>query len=77
MQRVLDEMATERPQVTVRRVSIRPWSTVGFGWGTTEDGRTVRFLGDHRPMRHIGEAVEAGVEVVLDWDDLLMPTFEG
>lgn len=44
--------------VTVSRISIPAMSTIGYGYGTDEDGNEVRFIGDHRPMRHIGEAMQ-------------------
>lgn len=47
-------------QVRVHAVHIGAMSTVGHGEGlNVEDGQEVSFVGDHRPMRHIGEAVEA------------------
>jgi len=55
-----------KPQITVTRISIPPLSTVGYGWGVDENGREVHFAGDHRPLRDIGEALEAGAEVVVD-----------
>lgn len=49
---------TEWPiKVTVTRVSIDAGSTIGTGYGTDADGRAVVFVGDHRPMREMGEAI--------------------
>ena len=45
--------------IVVHRVHIPPLSTIGYGWGIDEDGDEVQFVGDHRPMRNIGEAVQA------------------
>jgi hypothetical protein len=45
-------------KVSVERINIPAWSTVGYGYGTDEDGNEVRWIGDHRPMRHIGEAMQ-------------------
>ena len=60
--------------VTVDHVNIPPWSTIGFCDGVNEEGERVRFATDHRPARHIGEAVEAAesrddlpVVEVEDW----------
>ena len=48
-------------QVSVTRVSIPAYSSLGFGYGTCADcGTEVRFVGDHRPMLDLGEAVSAG-----------------
>ncbi len=44
-------------RVTVFAVSIPAMSTIGYGSGLDDEGNEVRFTGDHRPMRHIGEAV--------------------
>lgn len=46
-------------RVTVTKVQIPAWSTLGFGWGTNEQGKTVQFAGDHRPLRDIGEAIRS------------------
>jgi hypothetical protein len=45
--------------ITVHRVSIPAWSTIGYGFGRGEDGQAYEFVGDHRPMRDIGEAIAA------------------
>jgi hypothetical protein len=44
--------------ISVTRISIPAMSTIGYGWGKDETGRVVRFVGDHRPMRDIGEAMQ-------------------
>lgn len=43
--------------VRVYRVHVPAMSTIGYGWGKTEDGSVVEFAGDHRPMRELGEAL--------------------
>ena len=45
--------------VTVYHVNIPAMSTIGYGDGKDEDGEDVSFVGDHRPMMHIGEAIAA------------------
>ncbi len=54
--------------VTVERVEQPRGQTIAYGYGTTEDGRFIRWAGDHRPMRHIAEALAAGelVEVEIE-----------
>ena len=57
--------------IAVEKVAIPPWSTIGYGQGIDEDGNTVRFAGDHRPLRHLGEALTVATEPieveVADW----------
>ena len=57
--------------VTLTHVSIPPWSTIGYGQGIDDEGRHVRFAGDHRPLRHLGEALTVATEPieveVADW----------
>lgn len=54
------------PDVTVQRVFIPQNSTVGLGFGTTDDGTVeVIFAGDHRLMEHLREAVAAGFEPIV------------
>jgi hypothetical protein len=43
--------------VHVTRVNIPPMSTIGYGEGWTDQGQRVSFMGDHRPMRYLGEAL--------------------
>ena len=66
-------------RVRVTRVSIPSMSTIGYGWGTdTTTGKPVKFAGDHRPMRHLGEAIvearaahaDAPVVELEDWQIL-------
>ena len=60
--------------ITLNRVTIPAWSTIGYGLGVDEDGRRVRFAGDHRPLRHLGEALAVAEEPILvevdDWQVL-------
>ena len=60
--------------ISVERVTIPPWSTIGFGLGVDEESRRVRFASDWRPLRDLGEAlVDTGepIEVeVADWQVL-------
>lgn len=44
-------------KVIVERISIPAMSTIGYGGGVDSAGNRVTFFGDHRPMRHIGEAI--------------------
>lgn len=54
------------PDVKVERVVIPPMSTVGLGFGTTDDGTVaVIFAGDHRLMRDLGEAIANGFEPIV------------
>jgi len=48
-------------KIKVNEIRIPAESTVGYGRGTDEDGNEIHWVGDHRPMRHLAEAVEAGV----------------
>jgi hypothetical protein len=49
------------PDIKVERVIVPPMSTVGLGFGTTDDGTVgVIFAGDHRLMRELGDAIVAG-----------------
>lgn len=44
--------------VALRNVSIPAMSTIGYGIGIDiETGERVRFAGDHRAMRAVGEAM--------------------
>jgi hypothetical protein len=52
--------------ITVTQISIPAMSTIGYGFGTDEDGNEVEFVGDHRPMRDIGDAIA----VAQDREDL-------
>lgn len=59
-------------RVIIYHVSIPAMSTVGFGSGIdAASGDKVRFVGDHRAMRSLGEALDSGAETlevnVEDW----------
>ena len=60
--------------LTLERITIPADSTIGYGLGVDEDGRRVRFAGDHRPLRHLGEALAVAEEPILvevdDWQVL-------
>ena len=51
--------------ITLNRVTIPAWSTIGYGLGVDEHGRRVRFAGDHRPLRQLGEALAGADEPIL------------
>ena len=51
--------------LTLERITIPADSTIGYGLGVDEDGRRVRFAGDHRPLRHLGEALAGADEPIL------------
>ena len=55
-------------KVAVEKVRIPAGSTLGYAEGIDENLRRVAFAGDHRMMRIIAEAVEAGGDVV--WTDV-------
>lgn len=52
--------------VTVTRVTPAPGSTVWEGRGEAEDGSTVIFAGDWRPMAEIHSALRDGIPVEVD-----------
>lgn len=45
--------------ITVSEVHVPLGSTIGVGRGTDDDGKTVWFGGDHRPMLDLMQAVQA------------------
>jgi hypothetical protein len=56
--------------VYVNRVSCPAWSVVARGWGYTACGELIHFVGDVRPMRRLGERLEAtGEPVAADVDN--------
>ena len=56
--------------IQVFRVQIPAWSTVGYGKGRDSEGRPVRFIGDHRPMRHLGQALaQATAPITVEVED--------
>ena len=50
--------------IAVEQIAIPAWSTIGYGLGVDEDGRRVRFAGDHRLLRQLCEACAAFVRSV-------------
>ena len=50
--------------VHVTHVNIPAGSTIGHGYGRTEDGDEVIFGGDWRPMRDLGEALHGSSEPI-------------
>jgi hypothetical protein len=62
-------------RVQLYRVHIPAMSTLGYGYGyDTASGAKVSFVGEHRSVRDLGEALRSGggpVEVkVEDWQTL-------
>lgn len=51
-------------RVLVTNVHIPAWSTLGYGKGIDEEGDEVAFVGDHRPMRDLGEALRDSEEPI-------------
>ena len=50
-------------RVQVFRVSIPALSTVGYGYGIdVQTGEEIRFCGDHRPLRNLGETLRSASE---------------
>ena len=59
-----------RMRVRVDHVNIPAYSTLGYAEGVDEEtGERVRFAGDHRPMRDIGEDLERGGSPVAEVED--------
>ena len=57
-------------RVQLLRIQIPAMSTIRYGEGLDEDNPRVRFAGDHRPMRSLGQAVANTSEpVYADVDD--------
>ena len=51
--------------ITLERIAVPADSTIGYGLGVDEDGRRVRFAGDWRPLRDLGEALADADEPIL------------
>lgn len=52
-------------RVSVEQVVIPEGETIGFGFGTTDDGTVeVIFAGDHGAMRTLGEAIAESPEPI-------------
>lgn len=59
----------------VERVHIPRWSSIGYGWGRDEGGDLMVFVGDHRLMRSVGEALGDGgtIDVYVEPAQVLGP----
>lgn len=56
--------------VHVTHVNLPAGSTIGHGYGRTDDNTEVIFSGDHRPMRALGEALsDASEPIMVDLED--------
>ena len=66
LSRVPDAQLKERfMRVRVFRVSIPAMCTIGYGYGIEiQTGQEIRFCGDHRPLRVLGEALRSASEPV-------------
>ena len=57
--------------IILEQVTAPELSTIGYGLGVNEEGHRVRFVGDHRPLRQLGEALAGADEPILveveDW----------
>jgi len=66
--------------LTLNQVSIPAGSTIGYGQGIDDEGRHVRFAGDHRHLRQLGEALAGADEPILvevePWQVLSIETLE-
>ena len=50
-------------RVQILRITIPALSTIGYGHGIEIDtGEEIRFCGDHRPLRDLGEALRSASE---------------
>lgn len=58
--------------VTVSGAEVPAWSTIGTLVGVDDEGNLIQFAGDHREVRHICEALEAGEEVECEVEDYLI-----
>jgi len=52
--------------VTIESVSVPAYSSIGILTGTDEAGNTVTLAVDHRPARHIGEALAYGELIEIE-----------
>ncbi len=67
--------------IEIRSISIPPMSSVGLAYGVAvETGEEIVFAGDHRCLRHIGEALQSSddpVEAQVEsWQILSVNTVE-
>jgi hypothetical protein len=65
----------------LERITIPAGSTIGYGRGIDEHGNVVRFAGDWRPLRDLGEVLAAAtgpIEAdVSDWQVLSVEELPG
>lgn len=52
--------------MNVHVLQVEPAGSVAIGTGLDDDGKTVRFGGDWRPMADIAQALEAGEDVEVE-----------
>lgn len=54
-------------RITLTRVRLVPGCTIAYGYGVDGDGAEVTFVGDWRPLAHLGELLASGerIEVIL------------
>jgi hypothetical protein len=62
-------------RIQLYHICIPAMSTIGYGYGVDiANGNRISFVGEHRPMRDLGEALRSGagpIEVnVEDWQTL-------
>ena len=50
--------------ITLERITIPAGSTIGYGQGIDHEGRCIRFAGDWRPLRDLGEALAGADEPI-------------
>ena len=60
--------------ITLERITVPAGSTIRYGLGVDQEGGRVRFAGDWRPLRDLGEALTVATEPidveVADWQVL-------
>lgn len=60
-------------KVRVYNISVPATSTTGVGYGTNEEGKRVKFAGEHRAMRDVGRAIRGAMTIddlpVVDVED--------
>jgi hypothetical protein len=58
-------LAAESGEVLVEVDTVVPCGSVGFGWGTTADGRRIMFAGDWFAMFTLSDALARGERPVV------------
>lgn len=56
-------------RVQVMSIRVPAMSTIGFGTGIDEAGSEIKFVGDWRPMRDLGEALQQGMDIEVEIED--------